>query len=439
MKEFKIKLSSHQNKRLKILQKLGSFNNFQQKSGRFRGRCQFYNGKSLYVTDTSKTFIFNDIENNFDIGTGDLLTVYYKKIGSKKIISNVTIDSKSQENPFQGSAYNKLQRLSLDVFQKRMSFFRSVRDFFDGMNFIELHTPTLVESPGVEKYLGVFRTNYINHFGDETTYYMPTSPEFSLKESLCSGIPRVYEIAKCFRNSGERSNTHRPDFFMLEWYRCYEDYFAIIEDCAKLILYTNHSLFGRSWCRFRGIKFDLTKYIIVSVKEMFAKFNINLDDYTENPSQFTQDISRLYNQTLEGLTKEDLFFKVMLDYIEPTLGLEQLTFLIDYPIEMTPLSVVSDNPLYGRRFELYLAGIELANGYEELIDSAEQERRFADVICERDELSLPALPEPKRFLHAMRQGIPPCSGVALGLERLLMILLDLEKISDSNLVDMFEE
>lgn len=403
-----------------------------------RGRCAAVNNDGFYIANIDGMFFFPcDGECPPE---NALVTV--KKCSNGKIDYKIDTPFLSDNLTFRHSAFHRLQDNDLrmvKLLHDRTLFFRGVRNFFDAKGFQELHTPTLVESPGIEKYLEVFSTQYENFDGTYQQFFLPTSPEFSLKEALSSGLLRIYEIAKCFRNSGECSQTHRPEFFMLEWYRAYEDYSVIMKDCVQLILYLAQLLYDRSQVVFRGTKVDLCNYECFTVRELFAKQNIELDYYSLEPQRFeTQARAALNLSESESinLTKEDLFFKVMLDKIEPFLGKNCPTFIYEYPLEMTALSEKA-SPLYGKRFELYLCGIELANGYGELVDACEQERRFASVMEERKAVKASQLGFPSRFINAMKIGMPPSSGVALGLERLLMILAGTENIGDTLLIDSF--
>lgn len=403
-----------------------------------RGRCVAVNDDGFYLANIYGMFFFPcDGECPPE---NALVTV--KKSDDGKIDYKIDTPFLSDNLTFRRSAFHRLHDNNLRMVQllhDRALFFRGVRNFFDGKGFQELHTPTLVESPGIEKYLEVFSTSYENFDGTYTQLFLPTSPEFSLKEALSSGLPRIYEIAKCFRNFGECSQTHRPEFFMLEWYRSYEDYSVIMKDCAQLLLYLAQLLYDKSHVVFRGIKADLSEYECFTIRELFAEQNIELDYYSLEPQRFYAQARAALNLSESecvDLTKEDLFFKVMLDKIEPFLGKKCPTFIYEYPLEMTALSEKA-SPLYGKRFELYLCGIELANGYGELVDAYEQERRFSVVMEERKAVKALPLGFPSRFINAMKIGMPPSSGVALGLERLLMILAGTENIGDTLLVDSF--
>lgn len=446
MQSYSVRLSAKQKKQIKIAQCQWKILRKRERISDdeiFRGRCEYVDSSSLYVTSKNRTVLFFLEGKSTDIRVGDLVTIFYRRKKKGFSLMGYKIDQHPLLSPVgqKGSPFYKLHAGTslFSVLETRSLFFRGVRDFFDGDGFLELQTPTLVESPGVEKYLEVFSTEYEDALGKRSIFYLPTSPEFSLKEALSSGLDKIYEVAKCFRNHGENSDLHRPEFFMLEWYRIYEDESAIIKDCAALLLYLCRLLHGQEKKEiiFQNERISLDCYDIVTVKELFAKLGIELDDYTSNPERFVRHATELLFCSSEGLTKEDLFFKIMLDKIEPFLGRKRPVFLTEYPIEMTPLSLRSEkNPLYGRRFELYLCAMELANGYNELTDTEEQKKRFSLVLEERKNAGGSPLPFPARFLTNMSYGIPPCSGVALGLERLFMILMGINKIDNTILLDV---
>lgn len=327
----------------------------------------------------------------------------------------------------------------LKILYDRQSFFQFTRDFFVKNGFLELHTPTLVESPGLEKHLEPFWTSYISYDFKEKLLFLPTSPEFSLKEALTAGIEKIFEISKCFRNIGENSILHLPEFFMLEWYRSYSSYEDIMNDCEEYLKFLSKK-FKKKYIYFNGKKCLLNKIQRVRLKELFDVYKINLDDYIIDEERFINNIASLLKIQKKhikenNLTKEDLFFKFFLTNIEPNLGIDYPTIIYEYPLEMTPLSkVVSDNPIYGKRFELYICGIELANGYEELTDPVEQKKRFAEIINFRTLNKKVPLHFPYRFLLALEQGLPPSSGIALGLERLFMLFEGINSIKECNLI-----
>lgn len=405
------------------------------------------------VSLNSKSFIISDqtgeIEIYFDkkyanFKSGDIIEVIVKFSQDKyflldsKVLTSVVLNPVVDKN----SSYyrlNKSNKKILEVLYKRQTFFKLTRDFFFENNFLELHTPTLLESPGVEKYLEPFWTSYISHSGEDKLLFMPTSPEFSLKEALASGLEKIFEIAKCFRNRGEDSILHIPEFFMLEWYRAYESYEKIMQDCESYILFLAKKL-NKKVINFNKSNCMLDRVERVKLKDIFKSYDINLDDYTVNEKKFLKKVMsylKISKKELKesSLTKEDLFFKFFLNYIEPTLGKDHPVIVYEYPIEMASLSkAVEDNPIYAKRFELYISGVELANAYEELTDPIEQEKRFKETIDFRIKSKKIPLKMPDRFLKVMRQGIPPSSGIALGLERLFMLMENIGSIKETNLI-----
>lgn len=438
-----ISLTASQQRQIKLEQELQQ--DFQESSSSkedlsiFRGRCIAVTDNGFYLANINGITFFSYTKEELP---PENAWITVTRLDNGEITYKIDTPFLADGSDFRESAFQRLQNNDLrmvKLLRDRALFFRGVRNFFDGLGFQELHTPTLVESPGIEKYLEVFSTQYQNFDGTHQPFFLPTSPEFSLKEALSSGLPKIYEIAKCFRNAGECSQTHRPEFFMLEWYRAYEDYSVIMKDCVQLVLYLAGLIYGKTNVTFRGNTANLQEYKCFTVKELFAKEKIELDYYSQDSEHFKKQVRESLNLSesdCTGLTKEDLFFKVMLDKIEPFLGMDCPTFIHEYPLEMTPLSEKS-SPLYGKRFELYLCGVELANGYGELVDALEQERRFVQVLEERKAVKALPLGFPSRFIKAMKIGMPPSSGVALGLERLLMILAGTENLGDTLLIDSF--
>ncbi len=297
----------------------------------------------------------------------------------------------------------------------------------------------MVESPGIERHIEPFLTECFDFFGNKSLKYLPTSPEFSLKEALAGGLEKIFEIAKVFRNKEDNSKIHKHEFFMLEWYRAYEDYEVLMHDCFKLMEYLSKKIYKSKEIQ-RGNKIcKIDKIIKIKLKDLFKDYNINLDDYSLNPDKFIKEISDLIKISTKEindnyLSKEDLFFKFYLNNIEHNLGFDYPTIVYEYPAEMASLSrLCPGNELYAERFELYLFGIEIANAYGELIDPTEQEKRFEKDLKFRNKMSLYKLEMPKRFLTCLKYGLPPASGIALGIERLFMIYEGLDSLADTNL------
>ncbi len=384
--------------------------------------------------------------NNKDIPfkIGDIIEIIISKENDKINLENYKVLNSiaaAHIDNFKSAYYklNKNNKKLIDVLYKRQEFFYYTREFFIKNSFLEMHTPTLVESPGIEKHIEPFWTNYLDYNGDDHLFFLPTSPEFSLKEALSCGLEKIFEIAKVFRNYGEDSELHTPEFFMLEWYRAFDKYETIMNDCLDYLKFLNAWINNNDNIKYKGKICKLEKIRKVKVKDLFKEYHINLDHYANNKKKFikeTSDCLKLSKKylTQSKLTEEDLFFKFFLTEIEPHLGFDNPVIVYEYPAEMAALSVLcEDDHSYAKRFELYICGIELANAYEELIDPAEQKKRFDEVLEFRAKNKKITLHSPERFYNTLKFGIPPCAGIALGLERLFMLFEGLPSIKDTNL------
>jgi lysyl-tRNA synthetase class 2 len=311
-----------------------------------------------------------------------------------------------------------------------------IRTFFSSHDFVEWQTPRLVASPGLELHLHGFVTHYLDGQGGRRRCYLPTSPEFSLKKALCAGMERIYELCCCFRNGGETGPLHQCEFTMLEWYRAFTDYREIMRDAEELGAYLHRELYGHAHDapRFRGRKIDWQPpWPRTSLAEAFASHcGIDLERGVEDQEYFRVEARRLLGPEAErGDDFDSLFFRLFLDHIEPQLGLEKPEILYDYPISMAALAAGKPGqPTFAERFELYVAGVELANAFTELNDPVEQEARFRAALKERRRRGYPRVPIDDQFIRELGFGMPPAAGIALGVERLLMALTGTEQIED---------
>ncbi len=313
----------------------------------------------------------------------------------------------------------------------------ALRGWFAEQGFAEVETPILQVCPGMEPHLRVFSTELEDAFGQSrATRYLHTSPEFAMKKLLVAGMPRIFQFARVFRN-GETSPTHHPEFTMLEWYRAGADYTALMDDCAALLVRAAATA-RRDEVRFRGMACRLTAPVErLSVPEAFARFaGIDLmavladqDAAEPDPAPLAAEARRVGISVSPSDRWEDVFFKVMLDRVEPKLGEGVPTVLCDYPVCQAALSRRKPGePRLAERFELYVAGVELANGFSELTDAAEQEKRFlADAALKR-RLYGTGVPVDRDFLDALAFGMPESAGIALGVDRLAMLAAGAEDI-----------
>ena len=322
----------------------------------------------------------------------------------------------------------------------REKIIKAIRLFFDEQEFHEVETPTLIGHPPAESYVELFSTTLLDRKGRATPMYLSTSPEASLKKLLVAGIGNCYSITKSFRNTETGSSTHNPEFTILEWYRVGATYTDIMKDCEKLITHLVRShvspLTSRLSLSYQGNKIDLTPpWERISVKDAFQKWaHADLEKF------FDIKIARKICQDKEYTvnpknTWEELYNQIFLNEIEHHLGKDKPVILYDYPFEMAALAAKKKeaDPRYAERFELYIGGLEIGDCCSELTDPTEQEKRFIDQTKEISRLGKTAYRYDKEFIEALKTGLPPCAGVAVGIDRLLMLLTDTTNINDTML------
>ena len=324
--------------------------------------------------------------------------------------------------------------------EARAAILAAIRDVFRALDFVEVETPILQVSPGMEPHLRVFST--VLEAVDprrRREMHLHTSPEFAMKKLLAAGVERPFQIARVFRN-GERSATHHPEFSMIEWYRAHEPYTALIYDCRMLLQAAARAAADRSGgdplLHWQGATADpFAPWQVLTVHQAFAdRVGIDLDAAIDDP--LDPDVRLLEAQTRTiGIPAhpddrwDDLFFRVFLDRIEPMLGQDAPTILTDYPVCMAALSRPKPGtPAVAERFELYVGGLELANAFGELTDPVEQRRRFEADMDLRARVYGNRLPIDEDFIAALEHGLPPSAGIALGFDRLVMLATGASRI-----------
>ena len=285
---------------------------------------------------------------------------------------------------------------------RRDLLYRQIRAFFHARDFVEVETPLVVPSPGLELHLDAFEVTGAG--------WLITSPEYQMKRLLAAGARRIFQICKCFRR-GEVGRHHNPEFTMIEWYRGGAGYEAIMDDCEALVASLARALLGTTTVRAGGHVVDLAPpWERLTVREAFAR----LGGGEPPPSD----------------TSSDAFFQAFLDRVEPHLGHPKPTLLHEWPASLAALARRKpDHPEVAERFELFIGGLELANGFGELTDPVEQRARFEADLAARRGLGKPLYPIDERFLADLSR-MPPSGGVALGLDRLAMLLLGAPEIRD---------
>ncbi|MCA6113706.1 EF-P lysine aminoacylase GenX [Bradyrhizobium sp. WSM 1738] len=306
----------------------------------------------------------------------------------------------------------------------RSAITRAVRTWFDEQGFTEVETGVLQVSPGNETHLHAPRTEVIGKDGSRAARYLRTSPEFAAKKLLAAGEAKIFEFARVFRDR-ERGDLHLPEFTMLEWYRANEGYDAIMADTVVVIAHAAQAT-GIGRFSFRGSTADpfaepelLT---VASAFERFAEIDVlaTIANGEGDRAALAASASKRVRITDDD-TWSDIFSKVLVEHIEPNLGQGRLTVLFEYPAPEAALArAKAADPRVAERFEVYACGVELANGFGELTDAAEQRRRFAADMDEKERRYGERYPLDEDFLAAVA-AMPPSSGVALGFDRLVML------------------
>jgi lysyl-tRNA synthetase class 2 len=317
----------------------------------------------------------------------------------------------------------------------RSRILAAVRDFFGESGFVEVETPVLQVSPGLEPHLRAFGT-ILHEPGQSKArpLFLHTSPEFTMKKLLAAGLPRIWQLAHVFRD-GERSATHHPEFSMLEWYRAGAGYEALMADCEALLRRAQQAA-GAAALSWQGRAADANQpFERLSVADAFKR-HAGIDLLATTPDPARPDAARLAAAAESvaphpGDDWETLFFRIFLDRIEPHLGIGAPTILYDYPVSLAALSRQKPgDPRLCERFELYVCGLELANAFGELTDAREQRRRFLADQAKKQALYGETYPIDEDFLAALEHGLPDCAGIALGFDRLVMLLTGAARIEE---------
>jgi lysyl-tRNA synthetase class 2 len=301
---------------------------------------------------------------------------------------------------------------------------RALRAWFDEQGFTEIETAILQVSPGNETHLHAPRTELVQADGARATRYLRTSPEFAAKKLLAAGEQKIFEFARVFRDR-ERGDLHLPEFTMLEWYRAHAGYDAVMADSVVIIAHAAQAT-GIGRFSFRGRSADpFAEPEMLTVAAAFDRFaGVDLlatiaDGEGDRAALAAAASGRV--RITDDDTWSDIFSKVLVEHVEPNLGQGRLTVLFEYPAPEAALARVKpSDPRVAERFEVYACGVELANGFGELTVAAEQRRRFAQAMDEKQRRYGERYPLDEEFLAAMAQ-MPDASGVALGFDRLVML------------------
>lgn len=288
----------------------------------------------------------------------------------------------------------KIQNLRL-----RSELFRAIRDCFYRADYLEIETPVKIHAPAPEEYI-----ESVCSEGD----FLRTSPELAMKVLLADGMERIFQIGPCFR-ANESGRRHREEFTMLEYYCRGMAYRELARFTAGFVADAARRVLGGTRIVYGGNPIELGEFEFVTVDEAFRRYA---------------------GCTAAEADASDRFDELMVTKIEPELGRDKLTFLCDYPANRASLARLrADDPSVAERWELYIAGIELANAFGELTDATEQKERFRAALEFRAKAGMHPYPEPEEFFAALERGLPESSGSAMGLDRLTMLFCDADDIA----------
>ena len=314
----------------------------------------------------------------------------------------------------------------MELLRTRHKIIRGIRDWFDQQNFIETETPVQVSAPSPETQFIPIKTD---------SGFLITSPEFQMKRLLAGGFERIYQITHCFR-SAERGPMHNPEFTMLEWYRTHEPLGILMTDIEQLIMHIRETVSADCFSK----HIPIPPWPRKTVSKLFKKhLNIFLDG-TETGVQLKKKaqlagyekllVDTSVSELTDSLAYEQIFFQLW-NHIEAKLDVKSPVFVLDWPLPLASLARQSqESPGFAERVELYVGGMELANGFGELTDASEQRSRFEQEMKNRKSERRGTVPLDEKFLSSLEQGLPESSGMALGVDRLIMWLCGVQNICE---------
>lgn len=297
---------------------------------------------------------------------------------------------------------------------RRAKIIADIRQFFADRGLLEVETPVLSEYSVTDVHLSTFHTEFLSPFESQAkTLHLMTSPEYHMKRLLAAGSGAIFQICKVFRNE-ESGKRHNPEFTMLEWYRPFFDMHRLINEVDDLLQQI----------------LDCQPAESLSYQFVFQTY-VGLDPLAASQNQLVEKARKHGLQCEDDENRDTLLQFLFSEVVEPKIGLERPVAVYHFPASQAALAQVStEDHRVAERFEFYFKGLELANGFHELSDAAEQIRRFEQDNAQRAEMGLPPQELDVRFLAALKAGIPNCSGVALGVDRLLMLALNAESIEE---------
>lgn len=304
---------------------------------------------------------------------------------------------------------------SIEILKKRAALLSRIREFFAKRQVLEVETPLMSKASVTDPYISSITVNYKSIGSSQAqTLYLQTSPEYAMKRLLAAGMGSIYQLSKAFRQ-GEVGRLHHPEFTMLEWYRPGYDHHALMDEIGEF---------------FKEIV-QVQKTERFTFLEVFQKY-INVDPHQATLNELMVCAYSHLNAFVTHNEDRNFWLDLLFSHcIEPHLGHDNPIFLYDFPVSQAALAKIRPgNPPVASRFEVYFKGIELANGFHELQDAEEQRQRFENNVRYRAEHQLDVMPIDEKFLSALNQGLPDCAGVAMGIDRLCMLVTGCTTVSD---------
>jgi lysyl-tRNA synthetase class 2 len=304
-----------------------------------------------------------------------------------------------------GSSADWRPTANVENLRLRARILSKIRAFFEARGVLEVETPLLSGATVTDPHISSLRSRYVGPgFPNGLLLYLQTSPEFAMKRMLASGSGPIYQVCKAFRD-GEYGRLHNPEFTILEWYRPGVDHHGLMDEMDDLLGEVLGSVAAER----------------LSYRDVFQRY-ASLDPHRASLENLKERVAMLGLTGLGTECRDDWLNLLMTHIIEPQLGRGRPTFVFDYPVSQAALACIRKaTPSVAERFEVYVEGLELANGFHELVDAVEQRRRFEADLEERRRLGRESVPIDERLLAALVAGVPSCAGVALGLDRLVMI------------------
>ena len=385
------------------------------------------NHKNILVLIKDQLYELN-YQGDSELSTGLLISFELSEKGEvvklKTGASSVNFEAEGDLLRWRRPAINPSR---MKLLRTRQQIIHGIREWFELQEFIETETPLLVSAPSPESQFSPIKTD---------SGFLITSPEFQMKRLLAGGFEKIYQLARCFRKS-ESGPLHNPEFTMLEWYRSNEALEVLMSDIEQMVLHLSKTIAGENFAE----KIPLPPWSRVTVSSLFKKhLNIILDGsesstHLREKAQLSGHAELLVDlatqpDLTELLAYEQIFFRLW-DHIEAEFADSTPLFVYEWPLPLASLArPCPQRSGFAERVELYVNGMELANGFGELTDAAEQRRRFEQDLKNRISERRSSVPLDEKFLKCLEQGLPESSGMAMGIDRLVMWLCGAKQIRE---------